>query len=236
VNNDNHIKLYQSDVHSCNYLDAEESQVVFLDPQYNVDALTYSELNRIGFRRSGKHFYKPECPSCIACLASRISTLHFSPSRAQKRILKNNRDLQRHTIDSIIDFRAHYELFEKYIQHRHADGDMYPTNEKQFKDFIQASLSNTQFTEYRLNDRLISVSVNDQLDDGLSAIYTYFDPGESRRSLGTYAILDMINTAKNQQLPFVYLGYWIEASPKMAYKSLFKPLELFANGHWQPLK
>lgn len=156
----------------------------------------------------------------------------FKPSRSQKRCLKRNRDVKVLLVHAI-DSDEHYQLYERYICERHADGDMYPPSRKQFAEFLSSEWGITHFLEFRLDTALIGVAVYDRLDNGISAIYTFFDPDESARGLGTFAVLQQIILAKEAQLPFVYLGYWIKECAKMKYKKDYKPLELYVNQQWQ---
>lgn len=236
MNNPKPIKLFATASHPCSYLEGKEAKTIFVDPEHIVDEQCYFELNRLGFRRSGSHFYRPQCSGCQACIPTRLEVARFKPSRSQKRTLKINQDLQIRECTGIEDFDKHFELFEKYIRLRHADGDMYPANTQQFQQFINGNDFNTCFTEIWLGERLVGVSVKDRLIDGWSAIYTYFDPDESQRRLGVFAILNMIQSAQANLLSFVYLGYWIEDAPKMSYKADYQPLELFIDEHWQPFR
>lgn len=227
------IRLYATEDHACSYLPDEQARVLFVDPEFPIDESSYYELNRLGFRRSGKHFYRPECKACSACIATRVCVSEFEPSRSQKRVLKNNQDLSVRECTGIENFDKHYQLFEKYIRLRHADGDMYPASRQQFQQFIDTGSFNTHFTEFWHHDELISVSVKDRLADGWSAIYTYFDPDQESRSPGVLAILQMIEHARLSSLDYVYLGYWIEKSDKMNYKTQYRPVELYTNQVWQ---
>jgi arginine-tRNA-protein transferase len=204
----------------------------FVDPAFIPAAESYQALIDQGYRRSGDHLYKPVCLSCNACIPCRVDTSRFSLSRSQKRCWKRNADLQVELQPaSFSDER--FALYRKYLNSRHADGDMANPDKESFRNFLFAKWSNTLFVEFRLHGKLVSVAVVDVLPRGYSAVYTFFDPQYSRRSPGTYAVLWEIEHARMQGLPYVYLGYWIEESPKMNYKSHFQPLEILQDGHWQ---
>src|SRR5690606_3632850 len=178
------------------------------------------DLSRLGFRRSGKFFYAPSCGSCQACIASRIVVGDFRLNRAFRRCLNKNNDLHRSLVAKV-EHQEHYPLFERYICARHRDGDMYPPSPEQYMDFLGDGGAYTRYLEFRLNGELIGCSVVDVLDDGLSAIYSYFCPDAESRSPGTLAILSLVGLAEQMGLPYVYLGYWIDGCRKMEYKNRF---------------
>lgn len=218
---------------NCGYLSGELSNSVFVDTGTPPEWRQYSNLSRLGFRRSGSHFYRPHCPFCSACIPCRVDVKNFLWRRRFKRVLAKNGDLKSHFVRPIAD-QEHYALYERYISERHRDGEMYPATENQFKDFIARDTGYSWFLDIRVEGRLISSSLIDILDDGLSAIYTFFDPDESDRGLGVYAVLQQIIRAEQQQLPFLYLGYWISGHRKMGYKSIYQPLEIFLHDQWSP--
>lgn len=227
------IKLYSTHEHPCSYLDDRAATTVFVDPTLALDAHIYSELSDYGFRRSGGHIYRPHCLQCQACIPVRVPVASFRASRAQKRCLKRNADL--YTQESpTINTDEHYRLYQRYIEARHADGDMYPPSREQYEEFLSSQWGVTRYIEMRSSEdnTLIAVAVCDQLDQGLSAIYTFFDPDQGYRSLGVYAVLVQIREAQDQKLPYVYLGYWIRQCQKMSYKTQYRPLEMFINNRW----
>ncbi len=228
------LKVYTTYPHSCSYLQEQEATTLFVDPRQPVDQNLYSNLSVLGFRRSGNHIYRPHCGECQACIPARIPAKDFSPNRTQRRTLRRNDDLAVERTDNIRD-EAAFDLYRRYIEQRHADGDMYPPDREQYESFLNNAWDCTRY--YRFYDRgsLVAISVVDELLDGLSAIYTFFDPGEERRSLGRHAILWQVEMAREQQLDYVYLGYWIRDCQKMAYKSEFRPLEIYLNGRWSTL-
>lgn len=229
------IQYYITPPHQCSYIDGRAARMVFLDPVKRIDTTTLSDLSRQGFRRSGDFVYRPECNHCRQCLSARVNVAHFKLSSSQKKALKSNRDLRIVTRSTHHATQVHYQLYERYIKLRHADGDMYPPSHDQFEKFLVDSCTNSFFLEMWLADQLMGVATCDELDDGISAVYTFFEPTETHRSLGTFAILQQIEWAQRNQLPYVYLGYWVPSSAKMKYKSQFAPLEILVNGHWRAL-
>jgi arginyl-tRNA--protein-N-Asp/Glu arginylyltransferase len=225
------IKLYATKPHACSYLDDHEATTIFVDPEFGMTGEIYSELSEFGFRRSGSHVYRPKCQSCQACIPIRIPVGTFKPTRAQKRCLKRNSDLAIESLDSI-DTDEHYTLYERYIAARHTDGDMYPANRNQYRDFLTSEWGITRYIEYRLQGQLIGVAVADVLESGVSAIYTFFDPELSKRSLGVFNILFHIQWAHELNLPYVYLGYWIKKCQKMNYKVDYRPFQVLIQNSW----
>ena len=226
-----HLKFYATQPHACSYLEEEQAVTLFLDPHEPIEEPTYSRLSELGFRRSGDHLYRPHCPQCKACIPARIPVDSFQPNRQQSRILKRNRDLElRRTRPRLTD--EIYDLYSRYINARHADGDMYPPSRQQFQSFLVSSSPFCEFIEFREQDRLLAVAVTDRLSNGLSAVYTFFDPEQTRRSLGRFAILCQIEEARRDGLPAVYLGYWIRNCRKMNYKTEYRPLEMLISQRW----
>ena len=223
--------FYQTGVHACSYLPNRDSKTIFLDPKQPVDPGLLELLNLQGFRRSGKQIYRPHCPDCNRCESARVQVKDFKWTRSFKRTMKKNSDIK--VFVRPLDFnQEHYDLFEHYINERHADGDMYPTSESQYRQFLLDGYENTAILEFRQGEHLVGCSVIDQLSTGLSALYTWFDIDYEKRGIGTLAILHLILLAEKLERPFVYLGFWIADSEKMAYKSRFKPLQTFKNNHW----
>lgn len=217
--------------HPCSYLDRSDAQTMFADPRRIISSTGYQHLSGLGFRRSGSHLYRPRCNHCSACIAVRVPVHRFIPSRSQRRSEKKNQKL-RVEIEQARFTQRHYHLYERYISLRHTDGDMYPASEDQFRSFLLCNWANTRFLSLYDDERLLSVAVTDQLQDGLSAVYTFFEPTERQRGLGVYSILQQIELCKSLGLAHLYLGYWIKESPKMAYKSQYRPLQMFIDGRW----
>ena len=231
------IKLFTTHEHPCSYLEGEAATTVFVDPNLDVNPRIYSELSDFGFRRSGRHLYRPHCQECHACIPVRLPVSNFKATRSQKRCLKRNSDVYS-KVTSDIDTDEHYGLYKTYIEQRHFDGDMYPPSRTQYREFLSAEWGVTQYIELRTktDGLLIALAVCDKLDQGLSAIYTFFDPNQSHRSLGVLAVLRQIELAQQLRLPYVYLGYWIRRCQKMSYKTQYRPLELFINHQWVRLE
>lgn len=225
------IRVFATYPHDCSYLEGEVATTLFVDPATPIDIHLYSQLSRIGFRRSGPHLYRPHCGSCNACIPARVPVDRFQPDRSQRRVLARNRDLEAREATRI-DSEQHFELYSRYIRARHADGDMYPPDRAQYDAFLTREWGCTSYVEFLAAGRPLAVAVIDRLDDGLSAIYTFFEPDEEKRGLGTYVILWQIARARELGLPAVYLGYWIRDCRKMSYKTRFRPVELLANGQW----
>ncbi|MBC7199632.1 MAG: arginyltransferase [Pseudomonas balearica] len=225
------LKFYATQPHPCSYLPDEQATTLFLDPSQPMDVQVYAELSEMGFRRSGDHLYRPHCQRCSACIPARIPANALLPSRQQKRIIKRNSDLKVQAVRAGFT-EEYYSLYATYIEKRHADGDMYPPSREQFNTFLVRDLPFSRFYEFRLDGRLLAVAVTDVLPNGLSAVYTFYDPNEERRSLGRYAILWQVAEAARLGLKAVYLGYWIKNCRKMNYKTEYRPIELLVSQRW----
>ena len=228
-------QFYLTPAHPSSYLPGRQARTLFLDPRDTIHPPLYQTLTEHGFRRSGGHLYRPHCDGCQACVPTRIPVAHFSPRRQQRRVRARNADLQIHVEPAVFN-RRFYELYAGYIQGRHRDGDMFPPTADQFRSFLLSQWSNSVFLCSYLGDELLAVAVCDQLPEGLSAIYTFFDPGHPDRSLGTWSILQQIDFCRMAEVPYLYLGYWIRDSRKMRYKLDFRPVELYLDGHWTRLR
>lgn len=226
------IPLYLSAPHPCSYLEDQQASTLFADPNGPMDMATYSELLRFGFRRSGRMVYAPRCDFCSQCVSVRIPVAEFVPSRSHRRVAAINADIDVRVGEASFS-PAQYALYQRYTQARHRDGDMANATPEDYMSFLDASWSNTRFIELTRNQELVAVAVTDIAEDGLSAVYTSFEPELSKRSLGTLAILRQIELARSMKLPYLYLGYWIAKSPKMAYKTRFHPIEQWLDGRWQ---
>ncbi|WP_027859811.1 arginyltransferase [Marinobacterium jannaschii] len=230
------LHFYATPEHDCSYLQDREAKTLFVDPQAIIAKDTYSQLSDLGFRRSGRHIYRPHCNDCQACISVRIPSTEFQPSRSQKRVLSKNSDIKIRVVTPQFN-QEYYELYSRYISSRHADGDMYPPSAEQFNSFLVDGDQESCFIEMRGPDNsLMAIAVTDYLENGLSAIYTFYDPDDTRRSLGTFAILAQIRHACHIGLPYVYLGYWVRECRKMSYKIAFRPSELLLDGHWVTIK
>lgn len=221
--------------HPCSYLDSRQATTLFLDPEETVTPQLYQLLSDNGFRRSGRHLYRPHCADCRACMASRVPVAAFRPRRRHRRVLQANQDLETRIEPARFDAR-HYALFARYIAGRHSDGEMFPPSEEQYQSFLMGSWADTQFVCSYLRNELVAVAVTDRQQDGLSAIYTYFEPDLPKRSLGVHSVLTQIDWCKSLQLSYLYLGYWIRESDKMAYKATYRPIEVMTANGWVSLE
>lgn len=230
------LRFFLTVPHACSYLPDKEATTLFLDPQESPVSGVYDSLSLLGFRRSGRHLYRPHCEGCNACRSVRIPVEYFSANRTQRKICRRNSDIKVRVIPARFDVE-HYALYADYIRARHADGDMYPPSREQYRTFLTLDEPYAQLMEMYLEDELVGVAAFDQLEHGLSAIYTFFKVSETldKRSLGTLAILKLIDLCQQQALPHLYLGYWIEECRKMRYKRAFSPIEVLDGRHWRPL-
>lgn len=233
-NNLSEIALYLTEPHDCSYLAGQQASTIFVGSNEIISAKQYSELAGLGFRRSGSYIYRPHCEYCKACIPVRVIAKDFKPDKHQRRILKKNQDLQVSKVSPQLS-KEYYWLYERYIGMRHADGDMYPATREQYKGFLVDAPEYCCFYEFRLNEQLVAVAVTDILEDSLSAVYTFFEPLEQRRSLGQYAILWQIQECQRLGLKYLSLGYWIKDCRKMNYKLQYRPVELFVNQRWTQL-
>jgi arginine-tRNA-protein transferase len=203
-------------------------------PNELVDDAVYSQLIRAGFRRSGLYTYRPQCDQCRACVPVRLVVEEFQPNRSQRRTWKRNQQLEAVLCEQTFDAR-HYNLYRRYQASRHTGGGMDQDSEDQYRQFLLQSGVSTLLVAFRDAVSLRMVSVVDVVEDGLSSVYTFFDPDMPQAGFGTYNILWQIELCRRMGLPYLYLGYWIAASDKMAYKANFQPLQGFVNGQWQRL-
>ncbi len=226
-----HLTLYLSSPQPCSYLARRATQSLFADPQGIMDTQIYDQLVQQGFRRSGRLVYRPQCPECQQCHATRLPIVTFRPRRRHRRVLRTNRDLRIVPVPSTFH-EEHFTLYGRYIRARHAGGSMVESSVREYMDFLVAEWCTTDFLEIRQDDQLLGVAVTDHLTDGLSAVYTFFDPDLPERSLGTWAILAQIERARELGRSWLYLGYWIRDCEKMRYKTGFRPIELYDGQDW----
>ncbi|MDG2087530.1 MAG: arginyltransferase [Arenicellaceae bacterium] len=229
------ISLYLTIPEPCPYLEARNSTSLVVDPEYSHSLASISQLTRNGFRRSGNMIYRPHCDNCKSCVSVRIPVKVFRPNRSQRRVLKKNHDIVVERTNAYYD-AEHFKLYLKYQKSRHPESSMCDDDPQRYREFLMSKNTDTWFNCFYLDNKLIAVSVIDRLDDGVSAAYTFFDPDMYTRSLGTFAILEMIKEVKSKELDYVYLGYWIEESEKMNYKTRFAPLEFYLNQRWIQIK
>ncbi len=228
------VRLFLTPDHPCSYLPDRRARTLFVSPELSIDSALQSALSRVGFRRSGEYLYRPQCDACRACVPTRIAVARFQPNRRQRRAKRRNADLR---VELIAATRndALYQLYASYIRKRHTDGDMNPPSPSQFDSFLIGTWSKTMMLTAYKDDALVAVGVIDLLDDGVSAVYTFFDPGASQRSLGTFMVLTEIELARTLALPYLYLGYWIEGCEKMNYKAEYGPQERLQQSGWKEI-
>ncbi len=220
------VRLFQTLPHPCGYYAERTAQNLVIDPAAPHLAQIYNHALTRGYRRAGGHVYHPHCPQCRACVYRRAYRSPSScPDRTQRRCLERNRDLVSSTVSARYS-QEYFGLYQRYLDVRHPGGGMDHPDPQDFTRFLYTAWSPTFFLEFRLEGRLLGVAVTDITASGLSAVYTFYDPTESTRSLGTYAILRQIELARERALPHLYLGYWIQNHPKMDYKKRFRPIEL----------
>lgn len=224
------LRMFLTTDYPCSYLPDHQARNLVADPTAT-DLRLYSRLAELGFRRSGEHVYRPHCRNCTACRSLRIPVERFTPNRSQRRIWTRNQDLRVQFIEAQFK-EEHFGLFARYLGVRHTGGGMDPANPDNYWSFVTSRWNPTSLAEFRCEETLLAVAVTDHLENGLSAVYTFFDPTQEQRSLGTFAILWQINEAKRLGLQWLYLGYWVEQCHKMTYKSRFKPHEIFITERW----
>jgi arginine-tRNA-protein transferase len=229
------LQFYVTTPYKCGYLPDKLAQSLIAAPHHLVDADVYSGLIQQGFRRSGKFAYRPHCENCKACIAIRLILNEFTPSRSQKRAYKQHANLTARVMP--LGYKqSHFALYTSYQKTRHADEDNLNNaldDAEQYRQFLCLSNVESLMVEFRNAENQIKiVSVIDVVRDGVSAVYTFYDALEAKSSLGTYSIMWLADWTKNLGLPYLYLGYWIEQSKKMAYKQAFKPQEKLIDGEW----
>ena len=209
--------------------------MVLLDPRHLLDSALFGVLLKSGFRRSGGTLYRPHCRDCSACVSVRIAAREYRPNRAQRRARRRNRDLRTTLLPATFN-REHFDLYCRYQSWRHSGDIMDHSDPQRYREFMVESSVESVFIEHRLNNQLAAVSVCDLPDDGMSAVYTFFDPALEKRSLGTYAIMKQIDYVNDMGLDWLYLGYWIKDCKKMAYKTNFTPIFGYLNQEWRLLR
>ena len=231
------LQFYVTTPYQCGYLPNRQAQSLIASPQRLIDANVYNGLIAQGFRRSGKFAYRPHCESCQECIAVRVVLNEFAPKRYQKRAFKQHEHLSARLMP--VGFhQSHFELYASYQALRHTEpaiNNLTPQTDdaEQYRQFLCQSNIESLMIEFRdANNELKIVSVVDVVQDGVSAVYTFYNALDTKCSYGTFAIMWLIEWTKNLHLPYLYLGYWIKGSQKMAYKQQFSPQEKLTDGEW----
>lgn len=225
------LQFYATAIYPCSYIPGLDARSQVAAPTHLIDATTYSGLVEQGFRRSGLFTYRPHCDNCHACLPIRVDVQGFKPNRSQRKTWNRHANLQAR-IMPLKWADEHFDLYDRYQQGRHPGDGMDEDSQTQYKQFLLTSRVDSRLVEFRLPcGTLQMVSVIDILETGLSSVYTFYDP-KATGSLGTYGILWQVEQCRVMGLPWLYLGYWIEESRKMAYKSQYTPHQILQNGRW----
>ena len=226
------IQFYTTTEYNCSYIDKMDAQSLVLTPRRSINQNIFQDLIQKGFRRSGQYIYKPNCKSCSACIPIRLAVQKFLSTRTQRKTYKKHAYLIVQETPLIFN-QEHFNLYLKYQNNRHSFIKNDKSDLDDFKDFLIKSNVRSKLFEFWDGDLLKIVSIVDIMNDGISAVYTFFDPDDEKVSYGTYSIIWLINWCKTQQLKYMYLGYWIGECTKMKYKTNFKPYELYIKGYWQ---
>jgi len=227
--------LFRTPPMPCPYLTGKVERHVFAEVAGPGAGEAYDELARAGFRRSHRVAYRPACAGCRACVPVRVAALEFAPNRSQRRALRANAGLAAAVLPPAATAEQ-YALFRRYQHSRHGDGEMARMEFEDYRGMVDETAVGTGLVEFRdPAGGLVGACLFDRLGDGLSAVYSFFDPAEAARGLGTHAVLWLIGLAQSERRPYVYLGYWVADSRKMAYKTRFKPLECLIDGQWRRL-
>ena len=226
------LQFYLTAPYPCSYLEERAARSQVATPAFLITPSVYSELVRHGFRRSGTFTYRPRCDNCHECTPVRVEVDNFSTNRSQRRSWKQHQNLDI-TLHSLEDRPEYFPLYKRYQNTRHRDGGMDQDSPEQYRSFLLQSHVDSILVEFREAGELRMVSIIDVLTDGLSSVYTFYEPDSNGSSFGTFNVLWQIELCRKLQLPFLYLGYWIQQSGKMAYKANFQPLQRLVHGSWK---
>ena len=228
--------FFRSQPMNCPYLENESEYQLFTRINRPLNMEETMNFSNAGFRRSHNIMYRPVCPQCSACVSSRIRCNDFKLKPSWRRILNKNSDLTGKLLETNITYEQ-YELFHLYVSTRHHRGEMSNMSFQEYADMMLQSPIHTCLMEYRTEQKeLIAACILDKFDDGYSAVYSFYNPFMTERSLGSYMILDLINYVNQHNLKYLYLGYWVKNSTKMNYKQRFHPLEGYINHQWQEIE
>ena len=226
------LQFYLTAPYPCSYLPERMARSQVATPSFLITTQVYTELVQRGFRRSGTFTYRPRCDGCRACVPVRVPVERFAPSRAQRRAARRHHNLEV-SLHPLKNSAEHFELYRRYQAARHRDDSMDSDNPEQYCNFLLQSHVDSTLVEFRENGVLRMVSLIDLLEDGLSSVYTFYDPDVPQASFGTYNVLWQIELCRKLEQQYLYLGYWIEESAKMAYKANFRPLHGLVEGEWK---
>lgn len=230
-------QFYVTAAGECPYLPGHEERKVFTELTGFDSTSLNDALGRVGFRRSQGVAYRPACENCSACISVRVVAKEYKPSKSMKKVLKINRDIKVNILPPEVT-KEQYYLLNQYLNSRHSDGSMVDMSFEEYKEMVESSTVSTHLIEFRrmIDDKLMGVALTDEMSDGLSMVYSFFDPTETDRGLGNFLILKHIEYCQEHNHPYIYLGYWIQDSPKMAYKARFEPIEKLGPNGWKVIK